>query len=69
MCGSQGRATRVNRGPSARVIHAIEPCQDYSPYLRSEELTLMAYRCSGNLAVIGEAVRALPTETRDLFPG
>lgn len=37
--------------------------------MRSDELTSMAYDAVlRNLAVIGEAVRALPSETRDRFP-
>ncbi len=51
------------------ILHAIERCQHYAPYLRSDELTAMAYDAVlRNLAVIGEAVRALPVETRDRIP-
>lgn len=51
------------------ILGAIERCQAYAPYLRSDELTSMAYDAVlRNLAVIGEAVRALPNETRDSMP-
>lgn len=51
------------------ILHAIERCQHYAPYLRSDELAAMAYDAVlRNLAVIGEAVRALPVETRDRIP-
>lgn len=51
------------------ILEAIKRCQAYGPYLRSEELTSMAYDAVlRNLAVIGEAVRALSGETRDRFP-
>ncbi len=61
--------TRAEHDRISDILQAIKRCQDYSPYLRSEELTSMAYDAVlRNLAVIGEAVRALPTETRDLFP-
>lgn len=51
------------------ILHAIERCQSYAPYLRSDELTVMAYDAVlRNLAVIGEAVRALPAETRECAP-
>jgi uncharacterized protein with HEPN domain len=36
------------------ILHAIERCQHYAPYLRSDELTAMAYDAVlRNLAVIG----------------
>lgn len=61
--------TRAEDDRVSDILQAIERCQSYSPYLRSEELTSMAYDAVlRNLAVIGEAVRALPTETCDLFP-
>lgn len=51
------------------IVRAIERCQSYAPFLRSDELTAMAYDAVlRNLAVIGEAVRALPVETRDRVP-
>ena len=46
------------------ILHAIERCQHYAPYLRSDEFSGMAYDAVlRNLAVIGEAVRALPEQT------
>ncbi|WP_259803572.1 DUF86 domain-containing protein [Brachybacterium muris] len=48
----------------------MERCEEYSPYLRSEEHSTMAYDAVlRNLAVIGEAVRSLPEETRRSKPG
>ncbi|WP_131104912.1 HepT-like ribonuclease domain-containing protein [Ornithinimicrobium sufpigmenti] len=51
------------------ILHAIERCQNYTQHLDSEDLRAMAYDAVlRNLAVIGEAVRALPSETRDRAP-
>ncbi|MBK8460954.1 MAG: DUF86 domain-containing protein [Micropruina sp.] len=48
------------------MLHAIQRCQDYQPYLTSDAFGSMAYDAVlRNLAVIGEAVRSLPSETRD----
>lgn len=53
----------------ADILQAIQRCQDYEPYLRSDEFAAMAYDAVlRNLAVIGEAVRSLPRETRDGMP-
>jgi len=51
------------------ILHAIERCQDYEQYLRSDDFGSMAYDAVlRNLGVIGEAVRALPAQTRDAMP-
>ncbi|KRE60092.1 DUF86 domain-containing protein [Nostocoides sp. Soil756] len=51
------------------ILHAIERCQEYAPHLGSGDFTDMAYDAVlRNLAVIGEAVRALPEETRASMP-
>ncbi len=48
------------------ILAAIRRCENYEPYLRSDEFASMAYDAVlRNLAVIGEAVRSLPNETRD----
>ena len=61
--------TRSDEERFADILQAIQRCQDYEPYLRSEELASMAYDAVlRNLAVIGEAVRSLPSETRDRMP-
>lgn len=61
--------TRSERERFADILEAIQRCQDYEPYLQSEEFASMAYDAVlRNLAVIGEAVRSLPTETRDRMP-
>jgi uncharacterized protein with HEPN domain len=53
----------------ADILNAIDRCEDYEQYLRSEEFGSMAYDAVlRNLGVIGEAVRALPPETRDAMP-
>ncbi len=58
--------TRSEQERFADILAAIQRCQDYEPHLRSQELASMAYDAIlRNLAVIGEAVRALPAETRD----
>nr|WP_301484021.1 HepT-like ribonuclease domain-containing protein [Intrasporangium sp.] len=44
-------------------------CQEYAPHLRSGGLASMAYDALlRSLAVIGEAVRSLPSETRAVLP-
>ncbi len=53
----------------ADILDAIQRCQDYAPHLRSDDLASMAYDALlRNLAVIGEAVRSLPSETREAMP-
>lgn len=53
----------------ADIIDAIDRCQQYAPYLRSQEHAAMAYDAVlRNLAVIGEAVRSLSPETRTRIP-
>jgi uncharacterized protein with HEPN domain len=61
--------TRSDQQRFSDILTAIQRCQDYEPYLRSEEFATMAYDAVlRNLAVIGEAVRSLPSETRDAVP-
>ena len=53
----------------ADILAAIDRCENYEQYLRSDEFGSMA--CDAvlrNLGVFGEAVRALPTETRYAMP-
>lgn len=51
------------------ILQAIERCRAYEPYLRTDEFSSMAYDAVlRNLAVIGEAVRSLPNDTRDRMP-
>ena len=52
------------------ILHAIRRCQDYRPYLGgADEFAPMAYDAVlRNLAVIGEAVRSLPSESREQMP-
>jgi uncharacterized protein with HEPN domain len=51
------------------MLAAIERCQSYERFLGSRDLDAMAYDVIlRNLAVIGEAVRALPAETREAMP-
>jgi len=53
----------------ADIVGAIQHYQDYAPHLRSADLGSMAYDAVlRNLAVIGEAVRSLPTETNEAMP-
>lgn len=66
--------TRSDEERFADILNAIDRCRNYEQYLRSEEFGSMAYDAVlRNLGVIGEAVRALPPETRnampDVFPG
>lgn len=61
--------SRSDRERFADILAAIQRCEDYEPFLRSEELASMAYDAVlRNLAVIGEAVRSLPSETREAMP-
>jgi uncharacterized protein with HEPN domain len=61
--------TRSDRERFADILNAIDRCQKYERYLRSEELGSMAYDAVlRNLGVIGEAVRALSPETRAAMP-
>lgn len=61
--------TRSDTERFADILAAIQRCQDYEPHLRSEELASMAYDpVLRNLAVIGDAVRSLPADTRDAMP-
>lgn len=59
--------TRSEQERFADILAAIERCQGYELYLSQQgELAQMAYDAIlRNLAVIGEAVRALPAETRE----
>ena len=51
------------------ILQAIQRCLDYRSHLESGEFASMAYDAVlRNLAVIGEAVRSLPSETRDKMP-
>jgi uncharacterized protein with HEPN domain len=53
----------------ADILNAVDRCQNYEQYLRSDEFGSMAYDAVlRNLGVIGEAVRALPPDTRDAMP-
>lgn len=61
--------TRSDQQRFSDILRAIQRCQEYEPYLRSDEFAAMAYDAVlRNLAVIGEAVRALPSDTRDRIP-
>ncbi len=51
------------------ILDAIKRCQEYAPHLRSDDHASMAYDAVlRNLALIGEAVRSLPIETRETMP-
>lgn len=52
------------------ILEAIRRCEEYAPHLGGgDALASMAYDAVlRNLAVIGEAVRSLPGETRDRIP-
>lgn len=53
----------------ADILDAIQRCRDYAPSLHSEALASMAYDAVlRNLGVIGEAVRSLPSQTRETMP-
>jgi uncharacterized protein with HEPN domain len=61
--------TRSDEERFADILKAIDRCESYEQYLRSDEFGSMAYDAVlRNLGVIGEAVRALPPETRDAMP-
>jgi uncharacterized protein with HEPN domain len=61
--------TRTERERFADILAAIQRCQDYAAHLDSDEFGAMAYDAVlRNLAVIGEAVRALPVDTRNAMP-
>lgn len=61
--------TRSDEQRVADILNAIDRCETYKQHLRSDELGSMAYDAVlRNLGVIGEAVRALPPETRDAMP-
>ena len=61
--------TRSDKERFTDILAAVQRCQDYAPHLRSDDLAPMAYDAVlRNLAVIGEAVRSLPAETRDAMP-
>lgn len=53
------------------ILDAIDRCAKYTPHLGSGgDLASMAYDgILRNLAVIGEAVRSLPGQTRQTIPG
>ena len=58
--------TRAEAERFADILDSIQRCQEYAPHLRSDAFASMAYDAvPRNLAVIGEAVRSLPTETRE----
>lgn len=60
--------TRSDEERFTDILNAIDRCQNHEQY-RSEEFGSMAYDAVlRNLGVIGEAVRALPPETRDAMP-
>jgi len=61
--------TRSEAERFADILNAIDRCQEYEQYLHSAEFGSMAYDAVlRNLGVIGEAVRALPPETRGAMP-
>jgi uncharacterized protein with HEPN domain len=61
--------TRSDEERFADILNAVDRCESYEQYLRSDELGSMAYDAVlRNLGVIGEAVRALPPATRDAMP-
>lgn len=61
--------SRSDQERFADILAAVQRCQDYEQYLRSDNFASMAYDAVlRNLAVIGEAVRALPEETRAAMP-
>lgn len=61
--------TRSEQERFADIFQAIQRCLDYEPHIRSDEFGSMAYDAVlRNIAVIGEAVRSLPNETRDRMP-
>ena len=62
--------TRSDRERFDDILQAIHRCQEYRPFLGGTDvLAPMAYDAVlRNLAVIGEAVRSLPDETRLSMP-
>lgn len=64
----------MSRSPNERfddILSAIERCRSYRTFLQSsdEQLSEMDFDATlRNLAVIGEAVRALPAETIESMP-
>ncbi len=61
--------TRSEQERFADILSAIQRCQEYEQHLNSKDLGSMAYDAVlRNLAVIGEAVRSLPSETRESMP-
>jgi uncharacterized protein with HEPN domain len=61
--------TRSDQQRFTDIVAAINRCQQYAPYLHSEDHSAMAYDAVlRNLAVIGEAVRSLSDETRARIP-
>ena len=62
--------TRSDRERFDDILQAINRCQEYRPFLGGTDvLAPMAYDAVlRNLAVIGEAVRSLPDETRLSMP-
>lgn len=62
----------MSRSPDERfadILAAVERCRAYAPHLRDKDLGAMARDAIlRNLAVIGEAVRALPQESKDTAP-
>lgn len=51
------------------ILIAIERCLQFAPYLDSSEFETMAYDdILRDLGVIGEAVRAIPEQTRATMP-
>ena len=62
--------SRSDQDRFADIKAAIARCQTYAKHLKDDDaLVGMAYDAIlRNLAVIGEAARALSTETRDTFP-
>lgn len=61
--------TRSEQERFADILDAIDRCTQYAQFLHSGDLASMAYDAVlRNLAVIGEAVRSLPRETREAMP-
>ena len=61
--------TRSDEERLADILQAIQRCQDYASLPPVRRTRVDAYDAVlRNLAVIGEAVRSLPSETRDRMP-
>jgi uncharacterized protein with HEPN domain len=61
--------TRSERDRLDDIRAAVRRCQGYREHLDSADLGVMAYDAVlRNLAVIGEAVKALPTDLKDARP-